>query len=51
MGPIADQPAIIPRLGVTGEWTCNTSNSPSRIHRLTREAERGPKETRATEPL
>ncbi len=39
------------RLGVTGECTCSTSKSPSRIHRLTREAERGPNSTRATDPL
>ena len=51
IGPSADQHAIIERLGVTGECTCSTSKSPSRIHRLTRDAERGPNSTRATEPL
>jgi hypothetical protein len=50
-GPRAAQHDRIETLGDIGSWMCRTSNSPSRNHRLTRRAARGPKLTFAFDPL
>ena len=50
-GMSAHQTASRPRLGDAGSWTCSTSNLPSDNHRRTRDADSGPKVSRATEPL
>src|SRR6266540_1917188 len=50
-GPSADQRAMSDALGVVGSWTWTTSKWPSVSQVFTRAAVRGPKVTRATEPL
>jgi hypothetical protein len=51
IGPEATQQASRDRLGAAGSCTCSTSKSPSLTQRRTRLADRGPKASRATEPL
>ncbi|GAA1647626.1 hypothetical protein GCM10009744_43620 [Kribbella alba] len=50
-GPSPDHKAMMEVLGEVGSWTCTTSKSPSASQVLTRAAVRGPKVTRATDPL
>jgi hypothetical protein len=51
MGTSASQHASSDRLGAAGSCTCSRSKSPSRSQARTRAAARGPKDSRATDPL